>query len=145
LELALDRRRAQIDPADDALHERVLARELEQELRLRAARARLHGDAAAEAVRAQLGLEVRGQEVAPDARHARADPAVVVRRVAPEVLVSVEAHGARFSPLASRARKGLSSSALVVLDATEPLHDPVRPPGATPRAARVRARRRARL
>jgi hypothetical protein len=61
-ELALDLGRAQVRPADDAHHERVRAREAEQELRLGAARAGLHREAALEARAAQLRLEVAGRK-----------------------------------------------------------------------------------
>ena len=93
-QVGLDVIGTEVDPADDALHIRVLIREGEQPIGFADDLTRLHGNRAVEAERLLQGGEILGQPAAVQ-RGARRDPRVLRRVVRPEVLVGVEAHGVR--------------------------------------------------
>jgi len=84
--------RAQVHPSDDTTDPGVFPGELEQPARLREALPRLHRDARIDAVLLEQRLEIRGREVALQRGQRRSDPRIFLRRVAPEVLVGVDAH-----------------------------------------------------
>jgi hypothetical protein len=107
-EVELDVGLLQVDPANDAAHERRRAREVEQEAVLVEALPRLDRDTAVEALGLQQRLEIDGQEVLADAGHGFVDPRVVARVVLPEVLVRVDAHAVLGAPAISR--RGTSRS-----------------------------------
>jgi hypothetical protein len=70
----------------------VARSELEQPARLVERLRSLHRDAGVESLPFQERLEIRRQEVAPQRAHRLVDPAVRRDRVAPEVLVRIDAH-----------------------------------------------------
>ena len=99
IELAFRVGREEIDPAHDAADDVVFVfifiSEPKQILRLLQALPGLHRDRAVEAVRFQKRLQINRSEISTDHVHALGvpNPAVLLRTVDPEVLVSVYAHG----------------------------------------------------
>jgi hypothetical protein len=95
LELAAAVGVREIDPADDAADPGMFVREGEQPARFGHVDGCLHGDGAVESAPVEQRPQIRRQIVALEDRHRAADPGMGRRRIAPEVLVSVEAHGAQ--------------------------------------------------
>ena len=104
-EIGVDRRRLQIDPADDADDERVRVGEGEEPARFLERLPRLHRDARVDAGRGHLAQGVRWQKVAHERRHRAVDPAVLDGVVSPEVLVGVDADHAAGSTEKMQPRK----------------------------------------
>ena len=90
-ELLVEIVRTQIDPADHCGDARIAAREFEQEIGFVRARTRLHRDAGVDAVGVEQRMQVGGEMVPRQHRHAGIDPRQVRGAVAPEVLVGVDA------------------------------------------------------
>lgn len=93
LELTARIARRQVHPADHTGDRVVCIGEFEQPGRFHKARARLHGHAAVQPMLLQERRQVARQEVALQYAHTRTDPGVLLGRVAPEVLVGIDAHG----------------------------------------------------
>ena len=88
----LELRRAQIRPAHHAEHAGVFSGKREQKVGFLLHAAGLHRDAGGDARCAHGVLAVGGGEVLLQHRHAVADPAEVLRLVAPVMLVRVDFH-----------------------------------------------------
>jgi hypothetical protein len=124
LQLGPDVVRLQINPADHAGDARVLVRELQQPACFFQRLSRLNRDAGVHSSALHLPLELPREKVPSENRHGSIDPVVLRRLVAPEVLMSVDAHPADVG-LPSALRLG-------------PLPGPLRP-NRLPRGRAVRA------
>ena len=108
LELHVDLRRLQVDPADDAGDERMQVGEREQPARFVECLQRLDGDAPLEAGAAHLALQVRRGEILLQGLHRVVYPAVLDGIVLPEVLMRVDSH-ADFIPGVAAGRQNCAS------------------------------------
>ena len=88
----LELRRAQIRPAHHAEYAGVIGGELEQKIGFLLHAAGLYRDAGRDACRVHRLQAVAGQKILLQHRHAVADPAEVLRLVAPVMLVRVDFH-----------------------------------------------------
>jgi hypothetical protein len=90
-QLPLKVRGAQVDPADHADDPTMLFRQGEQGVGLVEAVPRLHGDTARDAVLVEQRLQIVWQKVTSQGVVSIVDPRVILRTVAPEVLMGVHA------------------------------------------------------
>ena len=96
----------QVDPADDALDERIGRSKLEQPVIFCERLASLHGDRASNPERPGHCLEI-GREIIPSQPlHARADPRILSLRIAPEMLMGVNGHDGFVLPTITRPPAG---------------------------------------
>lgn len=108
-EIVAERGRAEIDPANDAGDERESRGEFEQPKGFLNGLASLNGNAALKTGGEKKRMKIRGEEVAAKRGEGVVDPGVFEGIVAPEVLMSVNAHGRASGPAhptASEVRKG---------------------------------------
>ena len=109
-------RGGEVDPADDAEHERRRRRRREERRRLGERGLRLNRDGAVDAVRAQQRPELVGAEASPDRRQLFREPGVVRAGRVEEVLVRVDSHGTASSGTSSAGpRLSRSQSSLVAM------------------------------
>jgi hypothetical protein len=94
LQVALDRVRAQVDPADDRPHNRRVIGEREEPARFLEGLASLHGHGTEESHGSLHLLEIGGEPIALERRALR-NPGVLRGIVRPEMLVRIEARRGR--------------------------------------------------
>ena len=76
-------------PADDAANRVACVGQVEQPARLVHRLPRLHGDGAVDARRRHRSLQIGGKKIAAQRGHLLVDPAILLGRVAPKVLVRI--------------------------------------------------------